>query len=284
MNKVETTKEITDFINFNSVDIAQLKNDNADIYNAFSGLLLAIDKQYGSGDLKADAFNVAPPKASTFASANYDAQINDFINSGKKIDFLPKPIKDLALDNQKNEGNTPNANLNLGVTAQNFSWRMSPQGFDFWESILDGDWDIYFNEPDKWENPKAPATKLATKPATSTASTSSAPLSNWKPTWKVDGKSPSPTRSASAGTDGEYGIGNDGFWYEIRKNKAGIQQWKKTALTFKNIINRFKNISNEDLNVYADQLRYAMVSMDKGDDIYKDLINDLKTAKALTKV
>lgn len=286
MNKVETTKEITDFINFNSVDIAQLKNDNADIYNAFSGLLLAIDKQYGSGVLVAESIDKSKKKNSLMDGKYIKNLLLEFEKNGRRIKFLPIPIMQLALDNQISKGNKANSELPLDYETPdgNFQWEDAPQGIDFWTSIFEGDWDVYFDDEAKWKSAKAPATKLATKPATSTASTSSAPLSNWKPTWKADGKRPSPTRSASAGTAGEFGIGNDGYWYVITKNKANVQQWKKSAQTFKTIINSFKNISKEDLNVYADQLKYSMVGLDKSDDIYKELENDLKTAVALTKV
>ena len=52
MNKVETTKEIKDFIEFNASEIAKLETDNKEVYDVFAKLLLVVDKKYGSGTLE----------------------------------------------------------------------------------------------------------------------------------------------------------------------------------------------------------------------------------------
>jgi hypothetical protein len=363
MDKVQTTKEITDFIQFNSVDIAQLKNDDVDIYNAFNGLLLAIDKQYGSGVLVAESINKIKKKSSLVDTAYVQDLLLDFEKNGNRIKFLPANIENLALDNQVGDGNKRDSEKDLALEsyAGNFDWSGTPQGEGFWTSILEGDWGVYFDEQEKWENienkklfkatqkmkylpeslrkiaienqekevltsgrpndskdlgsafdwastsqgatfwtqikegnwdlyfsneakwqNKATTKKTPTKTATKTT-TPVGTFSNWKPTWKADGNRPSPTRSASAGKEGEFGIGNDGYWYVITKNKANVQQWKKSAQTFKTIVNSFKNISAGDLGVYADQLKYSMVGLDKSDDIYKELEQDLIIATAIIK-
>ena len=50
MNKKETTKELNDFIVYNSEDILNLYNKEPELGNAFNLLLNALSKEYGSGE------------------------------------------------------------------------------------------------------------------------------------------------------------------------------------------------------------------------------------------
>lgn len=74
-------------------------------------------------------------------------------SSSPIIENLPSPIKKLALNNQVAQGFNPNEKLYLNATAtqSNFSWEKSPQGYDFWMEIYKNDWDIYYDNPSKWE-------------------------------------------------------------------------------------------------------------------------------------
>jgi hypothetical protein len=52
MDKKETSTEISNFILYNKQDIANLININPEIADAFSKVLIALDNEYGSGDLQ----------------------------------------------------------------------------------------------------------------------------------------------------------------------------------------------------------------------------------------
>lgn len=51
MDKQEVTKELADFLKFNSTDIFELGNNQPEVAEAFSAVIIAIDKKYGSNEL-----------------------------------------------------------------------------------------------------------------------------------------------------------------------------------------------------------------------------------------
>jgi hypothetical protein len=81
------------------------------------------------------------PKAPAVAESTLE-DLPNFINSGMIIKDLPKKIKLLALQRQKDAGNIPNENLSVDAfkVNGNFDWIETPEGNNFWEIIYaDGD-------------------------------------------------------------------------------------------------------------------------------------------------
>ena len=80
--------------------------------------------------------------AEEFLNPEESEDLPNFINSEMKIKDLPEKIKLLALQRQKDAGNSPNENLSLDVfkVNGNFDWIETPEGNAFWEIIYaDGD-------------------------------------------------------------------------------------------------------------------------------------------------
>jgi hypothetical protein len=66
-----------------------------------------------------------------------EEDLPDFIDTFLLVKELPEQVKKLALKRQKDDNNTPNENLVLGIDKKegNFDWDATPEGADFWERI-----------------------------------------------------------------------------------------------------------------------------------------------------
>jgi hypothetical protein len=73
MDKRETTEEIADFLKFNQADIYALGESSPEVAEAFSSVILAIDKKYGSGMLTNK--DIKPVSSSTQQTAKQTAKI-----------------------------------------------------------------------------------------------------------------------------------------------------------------------------------------------------------------
>jgi len=105
-------------------------------------------------------------------------------------------------------------------------------------------------------------------------------LSDWRFSWKADGKRASPQRSTK--TKGELGMGYDGIVYERIPNVSGVYQWKKTKTNafHDDTLSVFKK---EDLQVLSDQLTYALTLFSKGDSEYDETQRQItRVAKELS--
>ena len=171
MNKKETIQNIEDFIKFNSTDITKLYKAQPLIATAFESVLNALSKEYGSGEvygLKPETVIEENEKTKEITQelakeADWKVQRDIFMND-RIIGNLTAELKKMAIDNQIKQGNIANETVSLisGVAAGGFTWRDTSEGRDFWLKISDGSWEIYYDNPTKWEN----KVKTQTKPET----------------------------------------------------------------------------------------------------------------------
>lgn len=241
MNKVEATQAIKDFVNYNSDEIKQLFVINGELGDAFLKALSSISSEYGSGEeigpLNIEETEIKPETEVTpFKPGDY------IVNADYNEDEW---VKVISIEEK------PGSFIVTGTDERKR---------DFKQSIPKGDIEsgYYYVIPDPTQK------KPATKPIVTKITGGQPVLSNWTPEWakNIDpntGKAyrPSVQRKASECKIDEVGMGFDGKLYEVRKNTAGVKQWKVykreldlTTATF---------LSNpEDIKVAIDQLHYAI--------------------------
>ena len=159
MDKKETTKLISDFLQFNKEDFNVCRKKFPELTSALEMLIKAVDSEYGSGDLE-----IKQEVVDTSGLLTYDEvlAINKTFKdafdgvgvdlSDIKVKDIPPRIQDLYFKEQQNQGNNPDADVKLTASKSNggFMWKRSLLGEAFWQSILDGDFRMYYFEPDYW--------------------------------------------------------------------------------------------------------------------------------------
>jgi len=159
MDKKETTKLISDFLQFNKEDFNVCRSKFPELTSALEMLIKAVDSEYGSGDLE-----IKQEVVNTSGLLTYDEVIafnktfKDAFDgvgvdlSDMKVKDIPPSIQDLYFKEQQNQGNNPDADVKLTASKSNggFLWKRSLLGEAFWQSILDGDFRMYYFEPDYW--------------------------------------------------------------------------------------------------------------------------------------
>lgn len=104
------------------------------------------------------------------------------------------------------------------------------------------------------------------------------------------GLRPSPTRSASAGSLGEYGVGNDSQIYMIKADKRGVKKWQKadyfkfsTIETLRTAMKDADITKEEDIVLANTIARYLLAITDKNDDDIDDIRRDVKRLQDVTR-
>lgn len=161
MDKVETTEEISNFINFNKRDIVELNKEFPEIGNIFNQLLVAVDEKYGSGKIKLDSFTgqafsrAATTQASTTttqgSTTDWRTQERLFKampEEDRKVGNLPPEIRNLLMVEQILQGSEPDMNKKI-QSAIIYSLSLLSEGF--WMDMLLGNWNTYYLQPIFWE-------------------------------------------------------------------------------------------------------------------------------------
>lgn len=115
MDKNEVSIEIENFLKFNAEDIRDLMQLNPDLLTAFSGVVSAIDEQYGVGSLGAIDDIINPPQALRPAfnrSFTTDFVIGDYLNDVNSI-YVPFKILD-------NDGTISDIEYEIGFNFKGF--------------------------------------------------------------------------------------------------------------------------------------------------------------------
>ncbi len=259
MNKQEVSDELLKLIRLNKDSLGEIKNESTDIYNNIANIMVAMDKLYGGLNLTNALVDQEIGSITTATPSNLDEERID-LNAESKA-TTPPPTK------------TPTPKIGLVL----------PPSKDFKDDLLfplplnstseyascldmDGVTRYYYNtigyNPDKIGTMKG-------------------------------GVRPSPTRSASAGSLGEYGVGNDGQIYVIKADKKGVQKWQKadnysskkfsTIEAFRTAMKDADITKEEDIVLANTIARYLLAITDKNDDDIDDIRRDVKRLQDITR-
>jgi hypothetical protein len=306
MDKKETTRLLSNLIQYNTVDINNMITTFPEIGKALMNVISAIDEEYGSGSIDKNLLTPDPTvKNLTFKvgdefttdvsrKLNYTYNyIIDKIDGDKVviawtdqkgkylIDYLAKDVQELFDKNtwQLVDKNVPNKSYSFKV-GDSFKYGSDIYKIEeiYEESNKDaisfiGTTGNIRLQNTMWASTLEDFIKDGTYtllPApTSSSTTTINYITSWRPDWKAMGLRPSPTRKASLGKVDDVGLGNDGIVYEIGEDKKGTKKWKKKGFNYFNP-NVRALFTTYDKNLLIDQLNYENSQLDKTDVDYKE--------------